>query len=95
MNGDARRRWELLHPEYALTQEQRELRKMKWKQIYSFAKSFVFSEMTLVSIVVIFIASKHTGMESFWIVFLGTMLNICIGMILAYRIGNKISRVMT
>jgi len=82
------------HPECALTQEQIELRNMKWKQIYGFSKSFVFSEMTLVSIIIIFIASKHTGMEAFWIVFVGTMLNICMGMVLAYRIGNKISMVM-
>ena len=92
MNGDERRRLELNHPELVPTAQQiKELRESV-TDIISISKCITMSFMILFGIIVAVVATRYHGWTGFYISFFGLMLDILIGMLLAYNIGQKTQR---
>lgn len=92
MNGDERRRNEIMHPESALTSGEIQRRKEILGDAFRICKSICFSFMVAGAFIVAYVASQHKGTTGFTIAFLGTLIVVALGMAMAYNLGNKMQR---
>lgn len=95
MNGNDRRRMELLHPEMIPTSEERKRRKEIVETIVGVCNGISISFMLLGMLIVIFVSTQFMGVTGFWIAFLGILLDVIIGGFIAYNLGNKMTKRFT
>jgi len=94
MNGNIRRRQELIHPENSLTTEDIENRKEIAKNVMVFGKGISMTFMILGAILIAFLLTNYSGVIRFYIAFFGILLDITAGVVIAYNIGNKMQKVL-
>ena len=94
MNGNDRRRMELIHPENTLTSIEKEKKKENIKHIFNLCKSICMTIMVLGTFIVAYIAAQHRGWEGFSIAFFGIIFDVILGVFIAYNLGNKIQKLL-
>jgi hypothetical protein len=93
MNGNERRRMELIHPEYFSTSE--ETRREIAKTLVGICKGICLTTMIIGAVIVAYLSTRYTGYTGLFIAFFGTILDVIFGMFIAYNFGNKIQKIYT
>jgi len=92
--SNSRRRLELSHPELFPTSTEIDNRRQLFTYTFGICKSICIFIMVLITIIIIILAREYKS-SGIYITFFGTIANIIIGMLVAYNLGNKISRSIT
>lgn len=95
MNGNERRRMELLHPETTLTQKERQEKEEMAIIVAIIGNGISLVFMVLGMIVVAYISTRYMGVIGFWIAFLGILLDVVIGALIGFNFGNKMTKLYT
>lgn len=95
MNGDDRRRMELYHPESTLPTEEIVRRKKIICDIMSISKGICMTFMILGAVIVAYVSTRFMGLTGFYIAFFGIMLDVTLGALMAYNLGNKFQKLYT
>ena len=89
MNGDERRRMEVLHPENFSTTEERKEKQEIVTGITGICNGVCVLFMMLGALIVAYTSTRYMGVAGFYIAFLGTMSDVILGALLAYYLGKK------
>lgn len=95
MNGNDRRRMEISHPELFPTTEEKANRKEIVKDILGIVNGISIFFMLFGMIVVAFISTRYMGYSGLFIAFFGILLDVILGALIAYNLGNKIQKYYT
>jgi predicted phage tail protein len=89
--GEDRRNQELNHPEMALTNEQKAMRKRIVKRIVVQCNGIVLAIMVLGTVIVAYIASHLHGWAAVSASLMGMLTITILSMMIAYNLGNRVS----
>ncbi len=95
MDGYKRRRMELLHPENALSSEEIKKRAEISQDALRIGMGVSTAFMLILMIIVAYLSTRYVGITGFWIAFIGMISDIVLGGLLAYHVGNKMSKYFT
>jgi hypothetical protein len=95
MNGNDRRRMEISHPEMFPTSEEREARKEVIKEIMGICTGISMTIMILGAVLIAYTSTRYMGYTGLYIAFFGTMLDVTLGVLIAYHLGNKMQKIYT
>ena len=92
MNGNDRRRMELLHPESALTSKEREEKEEIAMTVAIIGNGISLLFMLFGMVLVAYVSTRYMGVIGFWIAFLGILLDVIIGALIGLNFGNKMTQ---
>lgn len=95
MSSNDRRRMELSHPEMFPTLEERTARKEMVEDIMGICNGICMTFMVLGAVFVAYASTRYMGYTGLYIAFFGIMLDVIIGALLAYHLGNKMQKIYT
>jgi len=95
MNGNDRRRLELYHPELTLTTLEINIRREFVKDMMSLSKCICMTFMILGAVIIAYTSTRYMGWTGFSIAFFGILLDVILGMLIAYNLGEKMKVLFT
>ena len=95
MNGNDRRRLELYHPELTLTTLEINIRREFVKDMMSLSKCICMTFMILGVVIIAYTSTRYMGWTGFSIAFFGILLDVILGMLIAYNLGEKMKVLFT
>lgn len=89
-SGEKRRRLAFSNPEKSLTSAEYERRKEIARKVIKIGICISMLFMILGAIIIAYISTRYMGKIGLCIAFFGTILDVTIGAIIAYNVGNRI-----